>query len=122
MQKSFKRRVLIVAAVHLALTVFAYLSIPGEHRTTHFDEGSFMHWEFVNAFWTNVFFLLQPQLWIWIKLFNLGYLHATSSLIKFIYVSSIFISVPVWSFCFGWLYVKFTNWLNHSPVLGKKVF
>ena len=32
------------------------------------------------------------------------------------------LSVPVWSLCFGWIYVKFTNWLNHFPVLGKKVF
>jgi hypothetical protein len=107
---------------HFALTALAYMSISPVHRTTHFDEGSFMHWEFVNAFWTNTLFLLQPQICIWIKLFNLGYLYATTSLLKFIYVSFILISVPVWSFCFGWLYVKFTNWLNHFPVLGKKVF
>jgi hypothetical protein len=32
------------------------------------------------------------------------------------------ISVPLWSLCFGWLYVQFTDWLNHFPVLGKRVF
>ena len=32
------------------------------------------------------------------------------------------LSIPIWSLCFGWIYVKFTNWLNHFPVLGKKVF
>ena len=32
------------------------------------------------------------------------------------------ISTLLWSICFGWLYVKFTNWLNHFPVLGRKVF
>ena len=31
-------------------------------------------------------------------------------------------SIPLWSLCFGWLYVKFTDWLNHFPVLGKKFF
>ncbi len=32
------------------------------------------------------------------------------------------ILVPLWSLCFGWLYAKFTNWLNHFPTLGKRVF
>jgi len=30
--------------------------------------------------------------------------------------------IPVWSFCFGWIFVKLDNWLNHFPVLGKRVF
>jgi len=33
-----------------------------------------------------------------------------------------FIVMPIWSVCFGWIFVKFLNWLNHFPVLGKKVF
>jgi len=32
------------------------------------------------------------------------------------------ISVPFWSYCFGIIFVKFDNWLNHFPVLGKRVF
>jgi hypothetical protein len=31
-------------------------------------------------------------------------------------------SIPIWSMIFSWLYVRFTNWLNHFPVLGKRVF
>jgi hypothetical protein len=31
-------------------------------------------------------------------------------------------SIPLWSICFGWLFVKLDNWLNHFPVLGKRVF
>jgi len=27
-----------------------------------------------------------------------------------------------WSVCFGWLFVKLDNWLNHFQVLGRKVF
>jgi len=27
-----------------------------------------------------------------------------------------------WSLCFGWLFVKLDNCLNHFPVLGRKVF
>jgi hypothetical protein len=30
--------------------------------------------------------------------------------------------IPIWSICFGWLFVKFDNWLNHFPILGRKVF
>ena len=32
------------------------------------------------------------------------------------------ILMPLWSICFGWVFVKFINWLNHFPVLGKRVF
>jgi len=32
------------------------------------------------------------------------------------------ISVPVWSFCFAWIFVRVRDWLNHFPVLGKRVF
>jgi hypothetical protein len=32
------------------------------------------------------------------------------------------ILIPLWSICFGWVFVKILNWLNHFPVLGKKVF
>jgi hypothetical protein len=118
-----KRRMLLVAAVPLALTVFAFMSVPHARRTTHFEEGSFMHWEFVYAFWTSAFYLLQPQGWVWFKLFNLGYLTVpTSGLFRFLEASVLLISIPLWSVCFGWLYVKFTNWLNHFPVLGRKVF
>jgi hypothetical protein len=31
-------------------------------------------------------------------------------------------SIPIWSICFGWICVKSVNWLNHFPVLGKRVF
>jgi hypothetical protein len=30
--------------------------------------------------------------------------------------------VPIWSVFFGWAFVKLDNWLNHFPVLGKRVF
>jgi hypothetical protein len=32
------------------------------------------------------------------------------------------IIIPIWSICFGWIFVKSLNWLNHFQVLGKKVF
>jgi hypothetical protein len=32
------------------------------------------------------------------------------------------IIMPIWSIFFGWLFSMFVIWLNHFPVLGRKVF
>jgi hypothetical protein len=76
------------------------------------------------SFWFEVFLLLQPVLWFLVWIFHLisvpnGDL---GGVIEFLEGVAMLFSVPLWSICFGWLYVKFTNWLNHFPVLGKKVF
>jgi len=60
--------------------------------------------------------ILQPQLLIFHRIGLIFYLS------EWTYRIILLASFPVWSFCFGWLYVKFTNWLNHFPVLGRKVF
>lgn len=31
-------------------------------------------------------------------------------------------SIPVWSYFFGWVFIRLKDWLNHFPVLGRKVF
>ena len=63
--------------------------------------------------------MIVSKIWFWIMS---GF--ETDFLIKTIWLLSIvqWLSMLIWSICFGWLYVKFTNWLNHFPVLGKKVF
>jgi hypothetical protein len=72
-----------------------------------------------NALWFSVeptlFTLLEPQFWLFWKFgsFHISDLAATILL---------FVSVLFWSFCFSWIFVKLDNWLNHFPVLGKKVF
>jgi hypothetical protein len=30
--------------------------------------------------------------------------------------------IPIWCNFIGWIFVRGRNWLNHFPVLGKKVF
>jgi hypothetical protein len=47
--------------------------------------------------------------------------HPVWLLALFFYVL-IFLSVPLWSYCFGWIFIRSKDWLNHFPVLGKKVF
>jgi hypothetical protein len=67
------------------------------------------------AVWHNIFLFLQPLSWFAEKV---GRLELAS-----IPVSILFLPLlPLWSFCFGWISVKLDNWLNHFPVLGKRVF
>jgi len=96
MDATQKRKALVVAIIHFATTVFVFWKI------LHFS--SFLGpiespW---HRYWTMFLCLLQPQFWI-------------------APTFAIFLT-PVWSICFGRLYVVFFNWLNHFPVLGKRVF
>jgi hypothetical protein len=65
-----------------------------------------------------VFVCLQP--WI-LFLFK-----ALSSLEAFCGRAGIVLFIAVlmfgWSLCVAWLLIKLDNWLNHFPVLGKRVF
>ena len=109
-----KRKMWTVATIHFVLSsicIAAPTFIPGYAINGPFSE--MLYW---NQAWLHFFYIsesiLQPQL-VYSKIFmvHAGFI----TIIKFI-------AIPFWSLCFGWLFVKFTNWLNHFPVLGKKVF
>jgi hypothetical protein len=68
--------------------------------------------------WAAVFCILQPQIWLADKFGSLN----SSTIPIWITLPVWFISIPVWSLCFGWFFVKMDNWLNHFPIFGKKVF
>jgi hypothetical protein len=120
-----KRRMWKVAIGHFCLTLFMLFIL---WKLLHTDwSGSFQKEVWVNAVGLvslKFFILLQPLLsfFVWVFKFisvpdgNLG------GLVEFLEGLAIFFAVPLWSICFGWIYVKFTNWLNHISVLGKKVF
>ena len=73
--------------------------------------------------WINLMKLLQPVAWLLIVIvMNLSDGENWSTTQIVLMQISFYSAIPLWSICFGWLYVKFTNWLNHFPVLGKKVF
>jgi hypothetical protein len=62
-------------------------------------------------------FVLQPQfmfLVLWQNMHNMLSVRAITALGL--------LSVPLWSFCFSCIFVRFDNWLNHFPILGRKVF
>jgi hypothetical protein len=74
-------------------------------------------------FFIAFFFILQPQFLVTTIIFFTDAREFIPYELDglFLYVLPLVIA-PFWSYCFGWLYVKFTNWLNHFPVLGKRVF
>jgi hypothetical protein len=108
MDATQKQRMWKVAVVHFALTLFIFVSAA------------------INAplpFWLvkAAIYYLQPQTILILKP-TFHWIGFHWHLSEWIYDSILFTSIPIWSICFSWLYVKFTNWLNHFPVLGKKVF
>jgi hypothetical protein len=123
-----KRRMWKVAIAHFVLTVvciFAPYFVPhffqtaiawsgprGEayNRALQHQAINMAHVEFAS----DCGMVLQPQFFVFAKIIK-------PPVGTFVFLL-LMMTVPVWSICFGWIYVKFTNWLNHFPVLGKKVF
>ena len=72
----------------------------------------------MNMAWVNFIgtcsMILQPQFLIFSKIIK----SPTSYFVMVLLLST----APLWSICFGWIFVKLDNWLNHFPVLGKRVF
>jgi hypothetical protein len=117
-----KRRMWKVAIAHFVLSVcFGIVLVDHEAEAGGIFEGSFFAWD---HFTLKTFLFLQPQFLFTFHVNHpmgfrfVGY-NSTPSLLTPIFL---LILIPLWSICFGWLYVKVTNWLNHFPVLGKKVF
>jgi Ni,Fe-hydrogenase I cytochrome b subunit len=127
MDATLKYRIRKVAATHFGLTVlFVVISMlrPGiafsgnAERWRRFQEQ--LLWQHAwDNFWADIGYLLQPQFWLFSKTLKMG-ISPAFLILSFLILSIVL--VPVWSICFGWIYVKFTNWLNNFPVLGKKVF
>jgi hypothetical protein len=95
----------IVAITHFIVTVFA-IWWATKYNPFQFFEGQVI--------------FLQPTVWIFVKFQGIFLSRWTQ--FSDVFFILLYISIPLWSICFGWLYVKFTSWLNHFPVLGKKVF
>ena len=133
-----KRRMWKVAIMHFALSAFAFLALisyPRFHASENTNVSNNQYQQYQNKlngfgqlqqhliwqgawqfFWLAIFQILQPQTLLIGKI----WLHNGMSFELLIITQICF--VFLWSICFGWLYVKFTNWLNHFPVLGRKLF
>jgi len=110
MDATLKRRMWKVAIAHFALTVLAVALILWTPFGPTSPSQDFL-WAIKNAF----FALLQSHFYF----LNLFDEMVQGSRIQNI---AILFSIPLWSLCFGWLFVKLDNWLNHFPVFGRKIF
>lgn len=131
MEATLKRRIRKVAIVHLLITVLFVLV--GLLQPAHGFSGSLekrrifeerLVWERAyQNIWKDVSFLLQPQFGVLSKIGDsVALQNFARSLPTWLFVTVLLSSIPIWSFCFGWLFVKFDNWLNHFPGLGRKIF
>ena len=118
-----------VARVHFGLTVFfaallffwdsfPYSSNLIQSRVVHAIWGQF---------WLDVLKLFQPLSYLVVSLLQEIDLHFKLPDQPFwglvpIYYGVLLVSCLFWSICFGRIVVRLDNWLNHFPVLGKKVF
>jgi|SRR5271170_5574251 len=116
-----KRRMWKVAAIHFAATMFViwkslhYLAWSGPpEREVWFDA-----W---GSFWFKITFLLQPLIFVIGLTWKISILAKIFISVRWLFYFLCLLSMPIWTICFGWLFVKFDNWLNHFPILGRKVF
>jgi len=111
MDATLKRRLWKVAIAHFLVTSFVFWRL--------FHSFSPDAW---TPFWFKVCVLLQPVFFffVWtLRFLNVG---EWGGIPSFFGGLAMVFSVPLWSICFAWLFAKLDNWLNHFPVLSKKVF
>jgi len=101
MEATLKRKMWKVAIAHLVLSV-----VIGLLPFIPFVSG-FLGYESFYMIWTLLILLLQPLVVL------------SAAWVGFWFVLPL---MPIWSLCFGWISVKLLGWLNHFPVLGRKVF
>jgi hypothetical protein len=106
MDATQKQRTRKVAVAHFVLSIFVIWKLVAYFLADYIGpyEPTWRH------FWRDAFYSFQPQFLVADKLGTVFIVGICAAL------------VPIWSFYFGWLYTKFVNWLNHFPVLGKRVF
>ena len=97
------------------LLVFAAMFLP-EDFNNRFSGYSLS--EIFSQVLIQLFVFLQPQFFL-LKILETN---PAGGLIDAIEFWGCVISMPLWSICFSWAFVKFDNWLNHFSVLGRKVF
>jgi hypothetical protein len=108
-----KRRMWKVAITYYFMSMFVLckaFNYGGWDAISSEDQADslFVSWR---SFWLSIVVMLQPS-WF---LVNKPHPNLSSALMWLV-------SVPTWSVCFALIYVRITNWLNHFPVLGKRVF
>jgi len=107
MDTTLKLRMWKVAIAHFLLSAFVLW------KAIHYGDFFFSPPPLLLQTYWSIYYVLQPLFGVGLKLAFFDF--ADSGPL-------IFGSIPLWSLCFAWLFVKLDNWLNHFPVLGRKVF
>jgi uncharacterized membrane protein (UPF0182 family) len=97
-----------VASVHFGLTIIFGLIL-----TSSFQSASQM------PYCLDFFYWLQPQFWVRPVIFDLSIDGRISFLLKLAFYV---FSIPIWSLCFSWIYVKLLDRLNHFQRSEKEIF
>jgi hypothetical protein len=125
MDATLKRRMWKVAIVHFCLTLFVIASLHNSGWSGPSGSKAEGIWIIKDTLKVGALVLLQPQLGV---LFAVAKFSPNAISQYFPWVSprllmaAWFVSIPIWTICFSWIFVRLDNWLNHFPVLGKKVF
>jgi hypothetical protein len=132
MDEKLERRMRVVSLVHFGLTLCVAFLV--YYMTPFSKDGRFhsalLETQIRHEIWSRVgvviLFALQP-LPIFIVLASQIVLHAIwlnspTWLAATLTWVVILLSVPLWSFYFGRIFIRAKDWLNHFPVLGKRVF
>jgi hypothetical protein len=121
-----KRRMWKVAIGHFLLSIlflvivlnygFVARSYSGGYNAILEGESRAAWMEAWANLWQVIFSFFQPQFW----LINKFVQHIQEP--RWLLIPVFLITIPIWSLCFSRIFSKFDNWLNHFPVLGKRVF
>jgi hypothetical protein len=135
MDTTLKQKARKVAAAHFILSAGVFcalaLNLYWTPRFSGIDSDQFLQlqqyltWHAAWSYFLMVLSqLLQPQILIIGKILSLVTTGFGFHFFQFFWILLIieFLTAPVWSICFGWLFVKLDNWLNHFPVLGRRIF
>ena len=111
-----------VGIIHFFLTVFLAINVVvglPEIFSRAKQPADVIHFFWI-PLWATVMSFLQPITALIWKIV-LPVIENNEGLLDIATVFS-YLLVPIWSAFFGWLFVKVDDWLNHFPVLGKRVF
>jgi hypothetical protein len=123
MDATQKKRIWKMAKTHFALSVFSGVTfgILVPTLTTAKSHEPNLIWVIFVAFWGVSFLLLQPQCILIPVLFSAFPINNSFVECAIFFILPLIIA-PFWSYLFASIFIRGRDWLNHFPVLGKKVF
>ena len=122
MNNFINKKAMKVAAIHLALSMIVWLRVPSDLAWLIRPKGFNFGYGALGNTEMDLLFILQPSTLLTFVSYGPEMLKGIWWGFSDHYLPIIFcVSFPIWSICFGWLFVKLDNWLNHFPVLGRRV-